>query len=376
MEEQQAVSDQHSRESCQGCRQCWKHGSIRWTPPTIKCYNCETTTTPLWRRDETGNTICNACGLYYKLHNIQRPITMKRNVIKRRKRFNSLPQQLAVTETLSPPSPSLSNQGTETMKQSQPKRLQSSHPQHQLHHQQRYSYYQPESSKRNHSKLSAPEENTSIHHDHKRKHVDANNEQIILDTIRSLVTLNASTAARTNNSVLSLSGLPPIASVLSCLMLEPASLQQNLEAHRDKLAIELEHITQLLSQTKELLKTMEFVMAIKNQQEKNISDPSTNTDSSEKSLLTSLMMLGIAANVNHNSTAKAPNQTPETSSSSQTIPSLFEVIPSLYSKMSSPTRSTPTSPATSIKSTFSHDNNSSSSLPSTTATSTREISTS
>ncbi|KAF7731451.1 putative electron transfer flavoprotein subunit [Apophysomyces ossiformis] len=51
-----------------------------------QCANCQTTTTPLWRRDEQGNTICNACGLYYKLHNVHRPITMKRSTIKRRKR--------------------------------------------------------------------------------------------------------------------------------------------------------------------------------------------------------------------------------------------------------------------------------------------------
>lgn len=50
------------------------------------CANCRTTTTPLWRRDESGNTICNACGLYYKLHNMHRPVSMKRSVIKRRRR--------------------------------------------------------------------------------------------------------------------------------------------------------------------------------------------------------------------------------------------------------------------------------------------------
>ncbi|PIA19088.1 glucocorticoid receptor-like (DNA-binding domain), partial [Coemansia reversa NRRL 1564] len=50
------------------------------------CFNCGVNDTPLWRRDLEGNTICNACGLYYKLHNVPRPISMKRTVIKRRRR--------------------------------------------------------------------------------------------------------------------------------------------------------------------------------------------------------------------------------------------------------------------------------------------------
>ncbi|XP_065155255.1 GATA-binding factor C isoform X4 [Atheta coriaria] len=50
------------------------------------CANCKTTTTTLWRRNQNGEPVCNACGLYYKLHNVNRPLTMKKDGIQTRNR--------------------------------------------------------------------------------------------------------------------------------------------------------------------------------------------------------------------------------------------------------------------------------------------------
>ncbi|KAJ2306007.1 hypothetical protein IWW55_001657 [Coemansia sp. RSA 2706] len=58
------------------------------TPKTV-CSNCKTTNTPLWRRDEAGQPLCNACGLYYKLHKENRPIALKSDVIRKRQRHDS-----------------------------------------------------------------------------------------------------------------------------------------------------------------------------------------------------------------------------------------------------------------------------------------------
>ncbi|XP_043283900.1 box A-binding factor-like isoform X2 [Venturia canescens] len=50
------------------------------------CSNCQTSITSLWRRNVSGEPVCNACGLYFKLHGVNRPPGMKKEVIQTRKR--------------------------------------------------------------------------------------------------------------------------------------------------------------------------------------------------------------------------------------------------------------------------------------------------
>ncbi|XP_026725121.1 uncharacterized protein LOC113492040 [Trichoplusia ni] len=52
----------------------------------LSCSNCGTHTTTIWRRDARGEMVCNACGLYFKLHGVPRPTAMRRDTIHTRRR--------------------------------------------------------------------------------------------------------------------------------------------------------------------------------------------------------------------------------------------------------------------------------------------------
>jgi uncharacterized Zn finger protein (UPF0148 family) len=56
------------------------------TPRAGVCHNCGQTQTPLWRKSMTGQVICNACGLYEKLHKSPRPASLHKGRVQRRRR--------------------------------------------------------------------------------------------------------------------------------------------------------------------------------------------------------------------------------------------------------------------------------------------------
>ncbi|KAI9006568.1 hypothetical protein CLU79DRAFT_780035 [Phycomyces nitens] len=56
------------------------------TGDDVQCVNCQQTQTPLWRKNERGEPLCNACGLYAKLHQRDRPVEMRKTTIQRRRR--------------------------------------------------------------------------------------------------------------------------------------------------------------------------------------------------------------------------------------------------------------------------------------------------
>ncbi|KAG0211360.1 putative electron transfer flavoprotein subunit [Mortierella sp. GBA30] len=67
----------------------------------VECANCGQTQTPLWRKDAKGKSICNACGLYARLHHRDRPVTMRKTNIARRKRDWTAAQERVANQTSS-----------------------------------------------------------------------------------------------------------------------------------------------------------------------------------------------------------------------------------------------------------------------------------
>uniref|UniRef100_G1Q8W9 GATA-type domain-containing protein n=1 Tax=Myotis lucifugus TaxID=59463 RepID=G1Q8W9_MYOLU len=50
-----------------------------------QCSNCQTTITAVWRLNANRDPVCNACGIYYKRHQVNRPLTMRKDGIQSRK---------------------------------------------------------------------------------------------------------------------------------------------------------------------------------------------------------------------------------------------------------------------------------------------------
>ncbi|ENN73043.1 hypothetical protein YQE_10378, partial [Dendroctonus ponderosae] len=47
----------------------------------VTCANCKTTNTTLWRRNNQGEPVCNACGLYFKLHSPKSALLLSNSVL-------------------------------------------------------------------------------------------------------------------------------------------------------------------------------------------------------------------------------------------------------------------------------------------------------
>lgn len=67
----------------------------------VICSNCEADYSSLWRRNPNGSTVCNACGLYFRLHKVNRPKQLKKDTIQTRNRKVKRPE--STVSSVSPP---------------------------------------------------------------------------------------------------------------------------------------------------------------------------------------------------------------------------------------------------------------------------------
>ncbi|KAI8075320.1 hypothetical protein BC940DRAFT_266206 [Gongronella butleri] len=282
----------------------------------MTCFNCSTTTTPLWRRDGAGNTICNACGLYYKLHNVHRPITMKRSIIKRRKRV-AVPATMtahhhhypvnvvaAMPAPVAPVAPAKRNsEQIDPLAIPAPKRMhlpvvaKSPSPDpvepdafHRSHHLPSPPL-QPIKSKL--ADLLNPSSNDDQHHQPRTHRLPSmaslpglpSPPMIPDDTMhpRSVSPPPTSTAADQNTSNTnststnsSHSAVAAAAFATVSALLNPTAnrkhTQQMLQAHRHELQREVSHLTSMLTRTTAMLENLDQVMAVTNDAPKARSD--------------------------------------------------------------------------------------------------------
>lgn len=84
------------------------------------CFNCATNATPIWRRDGEGNQVCNACGLFWKIHQASKPLVLadgraQGRGISRSTQSPSAPLPILQTTPGAQPLPSPSSDSSGTM---------------------------------------------------------------------------------------------------------------------------------------------------------------------------------------------------------------------------------------------------------------------
>ncbi|KPM06304.1 GATA-binding factor 2-like protein [Sarcoptes scabiei] len=65
-------------------------GLIKKNQQPKQCSNCGTLTSSMWRRTANKQVACNACGLYYKLYGVNRPLEMRKDIVYPRNRYSKL----------------------------------------------------------------------------------------------------------------------------------------------------------------------------------------------------------------------------------------------------------------------------------------------
>ncbi|KAJ7722118.1 hypothetical protein B0H14DRAFT_3520428 [Mycena olivaceomarginata] len=56
-------------------------------PGGPECSHCHTHRTGVWRRSKTGAKLCNACGVYARLHGFDRPLAFRKDRVRRRGKY-------------------------------------------------------------------------------------------------------------------------------------------------------------------------------------------------------------------------------------------------------------------------------------------------